>query len=657
MDFVPVPIGEEEMVVVPKVVQQKRRREVPVEQVVDVPVPQLHEDLVVTPVIVQKERLVHRHVQKVVDVPVHQVVVEEVPVPKIIEQEEVVFRPVEQIIPVQRPQVVEKIVEVPKVQVEEKIIQVPMIQRNWVDTVKHHHVQVVETERPKTLQKVVKRRKPILQEKIIQVPKIVQEAVPVKKVVQRSVEVPTVEFEDRTAPALSGLSLEIMLTDELYLLQMVRRKYLTPFVVGLLVECAGKENIFTSGPELEKHSADHSHHLPCLPEAVIYPRSTEMVSEVMKICHRTGLEGGCIPLGGVSLDLSKMNQVLKLHREELQVHVQAGIKKEMLKNDYLEPQGLFFQVDPASNPSLGGMAACGSSGTLCCNYGTMKENVVSLTVVLADGTVISTRRGVRKNSTGYDLTHLCMGQELVSDRTLYCGNLGGEASVADVREAFQQRFRLLPAFQEKYLKHGVSHVVVQVNMGKGRGNFAFITFFDPQLASTALLFNGMSLCGRRLVITWPMDYTPPHDGALPGLDVAPLRRLGMLPQAPRDRRPDRPDRGPDLGKAARATSKARPKPKSLRHIFIGNMPEGQDSMQEVSELVTCFCSELPSFRQELGPAMLGAAPRGGGWLVEMQSPELAMEAARCLREVILSGRTLSVYLTFGRDLDISSAGG
>ncbi|CAJ1394150.1 unnamed protein product [Effrenium voratum] len=245
----------------------------------------------------------------------------------------------------------------------------------------------------------------------------------------------------------------------------------------------------------------------------------------------------------------------------------------------------------------------------------------------------------------------------VSDRTLYCGNLGGEASVADVREAFQQRFRLLPAFQEKYLKHGVSHVVVQVNMGKGRGNFAFITFFDPQLASTALLFNGMSLCGRRLVITWPMDYTPPHDGALPGLDVAPLRRLGMLPQAPRDRRPDRPDRGPDLGKAARATSKARPKPKSLRHIFIGNMPEGQDSMQEVSELVTCFCSELPSFRQELGPAMLGAAPRGGGWLVEMQSPELAMEAARCLREVILSGRTLSVYLTFGRDLDISSAGG
>ncbi|CAJ1394151.1 unnamed protein product [Effrenium voratum] len=199
------------------------------------------------------------------------------------------------------------------------------------------------------------------------------------------------------------------------------RKYLTPFVVGLLVECAGKENIFTSGPELEKHSADHSHHLPCLPEAVIYPRSTEMVSEVMKICHRqrvpvtpcgarTGLEGGCIPLGGVSLDLSKMNQVLKLHREELQVHVQAGIKKEML-NDYLEPQGLFFQVDPASNPSLGGMAACGSSGTLCCNYGTMKENVVSLTVVLADGTVISTRRGVRKNSTGYDLTHLCMGQE------------------------------------------------------------------------------------------------------------------------------------------------------------------------------------------------------------------------------------------------------
>jgi len=200
------------------------------------------------------------------------------------------------------------------------------------------------------------------------------------------------------------------------------RRFLTPKIVDLLVACAGKENVFTAGAELEKHSQDHSHHLPCPPEMVIYARSTEMISGIMRICNshrvpvtpcgaRTGLEGGSIPVGGgVSLDLSKMNQVLKLYQDELQVHVQAGIKKEAL-NDYLESEGLFFQVDPASNPSLGGMAATGSSGTLCCKYGTMKENVISLTVVLADGTVVTTRRRTRKNSTGYDLTHLCMGQE------------------------------------------------------------------------------------------------------------------------------------------------------------------------------------------------------------------------------------------------------
>eukprot|EP00439_Symbiodinium_sp_Y106_P021070 s4229_g2.t1 len=194
---------------------------------------------------------------------------------------------------------------------------------------------------------------------------------------------------------------------------------------------------------------------------VIYARSTEMISGIMRICNshrvpvtpcgaRTGLEGGSIPVGGgVSLDLSKMNQVLKLYQDELQVHVQAGIKKEAL-NDYLESEGLFFQVDPASNPSLGGMAATGSSGTLCCKYGTMKEtlghrwflgaekrscmnavedrNVISLTVVLADGTVVTTRRRTRKNSTGYDLTHLCMGQALLDGRRLFHIDLGSDVT-------------------------------------------------------------------------------------------------------------------------------------------------------------------------------------------------------------------------------------
>ncbi|CAK9052454.1 unnamed protein product [Durusdinium trenchii] len=220
---VPVPLGEEEVVKVPKIVQKTRKKQVEVEQVVDVPVHQVQEELLVTPVLIQKERLVHRPVQQIIEIPAPQLVEEEVPVPCVVEQvstldsyqclvpvwlyassqdlnqleEDVNFRMVEQIVPVHRPQIVEKLVEVPKVQLEEKIIQVPMIQRNWVDTVKKQHVQVVETERPKTLQKLVKRRKPILQEKIVQVPKIVQEAVPVKKVLQREVEVPTVQWEER----------------------------------------------------------------------------------------------------------------------------------------------------------------------------------------------------------------------------------------------------------------------------------------------------------------------------------------------------------------------------------------------------------------------------------------------------------------------------
>eukprot|EP00913_Durusdinium_trenchii_P023810 g22360.t1 len=456
---VPVPLGEEEVVKVPKIVQKTRKKQVEVEQVVDVPVHQVQEELLVTPVLIQKERLVHRPVQQIIEIPAPQLVEEEVPVPCVVEQEDVNFRMVEQIVPVHRPQIVEKLVEVPKVQLEEKIIQegerVPMIQRNWVDTVKKQHVQVVETERPKTLQKLVKRRKPILQEKIVQagrtpnrnspalpnasklqVPKIVQEAVPVKKVLQREVEVPTVQWEERfvgraqKGPAPLGQRLEKLskqvlgsFTDESHVRRSLEgRRYVTPFLLEQLIHSAGEENVFTSELELEKHSLDHSHHLASAPEVVIYARSTEMISEVMKVCWRYRIP--VTPCGArtvrtgtkriitVSLDMSKMNQVLHVYREELQVHVQAGVRKEAL-NEHLEPMGLFFQVDPASNPSLGGMSATGASGTLCCNYGTMKENVVSLTVVLADGTIVRpTRRRTRKNSTGYDLTHLCMGQEL-----------------------------------------------------------------------------------------------------------------------------------------------------------------------------------------------------------------------------------------------------
>eukprot|EP00919_Chromeraceae_sp_WS-2016_P002260 GHVR01005513.1.p1 GENE.GHVR01005513.1~~GHVR01005513.1.p1 ORF type:complete len:423 (+),score=104.59 GHVR01005513.1:4-1272(+) len=183
------------------------------------------------------------------------------------------------------------------------------------------------------------------------------------------------------------------------------------------------EGLITTDPtELQKHSLDHSHHKPYTPDIVIYPISTTDVSKCICIAAShdisitpcgalTGLEGGGIPIcGGISLDLSRMDKVVHFYKEEQQVHVQAGMRKDAF-NKYVNDKGYFFLVDPASNPTLGGMAATGSSGTLCCRYGTMKENVVALRVVFADGSCVWTRRRTRKNSTGYDLTHLCMGQE------------------------------------------------------------------------------------------------------------------------------------------------------------------------------------------------------------------------------------------------------
>jgi len=239
-----------------------------------------------------------------------------------------------------------------------------------------------------------------------------------------------------------------------------------------------------SKSDRDAHGQSETHFTPAPPDAVAYPETAQEVSEIMRICaaHRcpvigwgagTALEGhGLAIKGGISVDFRRMNKILQINAQDMDVVVQPGITRQEL-NEELRATGLFFPVDPGANASIGGMAATRASGTTAVRYGTMRDNVLATQVVLADGRIINTGSRARKTSAGYDLTGLMVGSEgtlgLMTEITL---RLQGQP------EAISSAVCAFPTISD-----AVNAVMITIQMGIPMARIEFVD------STTAAAFN------------------------------------------------------------------------------------------------------------------------------------------------------------------------
>ncbi|MGI9018545.1 MAG: FAD-binding oxidoreductase [Euzebya sp.] len=193
-------------------------------------------------------------------------------------------------------------------------------------------------------------------------------------------------------------------------------------LIDKLAGILGAQHVSLAAADRELHGSDEGWHDPVAPEAVVSPATTAEVAEVVRLCAGEGvavipfgagtsLEGHVAALhGGISLDLARMNQILEVNVDDLDVRVQAGVHRLQL-NDRLRHDGLFFPIDPGADATIGGMTATRASGTNAVRYGTMRDAVMALTAVLGTGEIVRTGSRSRKSSAGYDLTRLLVGSE------------------------------------------------------------------------------------------------------------------------------------------------------------------------------------------------------------------------------------------------------
>ncbi len=319
------------------------------------------------------------------------------------------------------------------------------------------------------------------------------------------------------------------------------------------------ERVTSGESALDQHGRDLSYHAPRRPDVVVFPVTTDEVSRVLAFAneHRvpvvpfgvgTSLEGHVIPeRGGISLDMTRMNQVLEVRPKDFLVRVQPGITRTQL-NKHLTPHGLHFPLDPGADATIGGMAATNASGTTAVRYGVMRDQVIDLEVVLADGSIVRTGSMARKSSAGYNLTGLFIGSEgtlgVITELTLKVYGIpehivAARAEFPDIHAACQAAYGIIgsgiPVARVELVDE---HTVAAVNRFRGthytETPTLFLEFQGTKAAVEADVALAQEICREEGAVAFRFEtdsaarhelWEARHDAALAIAATAPGKRM------------------------------------------------------------------------------------------------------------------------------------